>query len=362
MVYPNSNFSGNKVFEYVRNDLGTLDKELNFKVMYNSQSSPATTSSNYANLVFCFDQEKTVYRYNLDTTATDILGYYYVGQNTSTPRYSSGWEKINVVNRTPLVENIIIKNETNLEIDLKTESYGGSLDNIVEYEITHSGTGYDVYQKTKFTCNRLRDKNSNIFIARGQATSIKYDSGVNGITITDEAGVIYSGSGIIGSNASPYTSGIFTILPDANTPDVLKYTGAKGTGFIFVVDNGTQEQFPEVHYNGKLAKFQVDWDIVNNKIVLPLNKKSPVFMLVGVISVVEPPVLICNEFKFPKSACVKSKLVVPLSKSIKNWSPTRKSPVWSCEVKYTFAEFAFTTSWACTALLGSLSTNLPVPI
>ena len=46
----------------------------------------------------------------------------------------SGWEKINVVNRTPLVENIIIKNETNLEIDLKTESYGGSLDNIVEYK------------------------------------------------------------------------------------------------------------------------------------------------------------------------------------------------------------------------------------
>ena len=271
LVYPNSNFSGNKVFEYVRNDLGTLDKELNFKVMYNSQSSPATTSSDYANLVFCFDQEKTVYRYNLDTTATDILGYYYVGQNTSTPRYSSGWEKINVVNRTPLVENIIIKNETNLEIDLKTESYGGSLDNIVEYEITHSETGYDVYQKTKFTCNRLRDKNSNIFIARGQATSIKYDSGVNGITITDEAGVTYNGSGIIGSNASPYTSGIFAILPDANTPDVLKYTGAKGTGFIFVVDNGTQEQFPEVHYNGKLAKFQIDWDIVNNKIVLPLN-------------------------------------------------------------------------------------------
>ena len=53
----------------------------------------------------------------------------------------------------------------------------------------------------------------------------------------------------------PIHRGIFTILPDANTPDVLKYTGAKGTGFIFVVDNGTQEQFPEVHYNGKLAKF-----------------------------------------------------------------------------------------------------------
>ena len=100
---PNSNFSGNKVFEYVRNDLGTLDKELNFKVMYNSQSSPATTSSDYANLVFCFDQEKTVYRYNLDTTATDILGYYYVGQNTSTPKISQVvGKKINVVNRTPL--------------------------------------------------------------------------------------------------------------------------------------------------------------------------------------------------------------------------------------------------------------------
>ena len=84
------------------------------------------------------------------------------------------------------MENIITQNETNLEIDLKTESYGGSLDNIVEYEITHSETGYDVYPKNKIYMQPLRDKNSNIFIARGQATSIKYDSGVNGITITDE--------------------------------------------------------------------------------------------------------------------------------------------------------------------------------
>lgn len=281
LTYPNSNFAGNKVFYYVENTNGIVDSELGFSVMYNNQSSPANTNNVFANMVFRFDQEYQTYRYNLADTADDIKGYYYVGTNATgwddfgsptTPiKVNNGWERSNTVNRTPLVENITVGNETSLTIDLKTESWGGSLDNQVEYEIVDTDDGYQVRAKTKYTNYVIRGKNPDIFIARDQATSISYRSGTtNPVSFVDINNAVYSTGGVV-SNPSPMSNNVFSILPTASDPNLLKYTGNLGEGRIYIIDKGTQTQFPEVHYNGKLAIYGIDWDIQNDAVVLPLN-------------------------------------------------------------------------------------------
>ena len=281
LTYPNSNFIGNKVFYYVENPNGIVDSELGFSVMYNNQSSPANTNNVFANMVFRFDQEYQTYKYNLASTADDIKGYYYVGTNATgwddfgsptTPiKVNNGWERSNTVNRTPLVENITVGNETSLTIDLKTESWGGSLDNQVEYEIVDTNDGYEVRAKTKYTNYVIRGKNPDIFIARDQATSISYRSGTtNPVSFVDVNNAVYSTGGVV-SNPSPMSNNVFTILPTASDPNLLKYKGNLGEGRIYIVDKGTQTQFPEVYYNGKLAHYGIDWDIQNDAVVLPLN-------------------------------------------------------------------------------------------
>ena len=281
LTYPNSNFTGNKVFYYVENTNGVIDSELGFSVMYNNQSSPANANNVFANMVFRFDQEYQTYKYNLADTADDIKGYYYVGTNATgwddfgsptTPiKVNNGWERSNTVNRTPLVENITVGNETSLTIDLKTESWGGSLDNQVEYEIVDTDDGYQVRAKTKYTNYVIRGKNPDIFIARDQATSISYRSGItNPVSFVDVNNAVYSTGGVI-QNPSPMSNNVFSILPTASDPNLLKYTGNLGEGRIYIIDKGTQTQFPEVYYNGKLAIYGIDWDIQNDAVVLPLN-------------------------------------------------------------------------------------------
>lgn len=281
LTYPNSDFRGNKVFYYVENANGIVDSELGFSVMYNTSNSPANTNNVFANMVFRFDQEYQTYRYNLESTVDSITGYYYVGTNATgwddfgsptTPiNVSNGWERSTTVNRTPLVENIVIGKETSLTVDLKTESWGGSLDNQVEYEIFDTNDGYKVRAKTKYTNYVIDGKNPDIFIARDQATSISYRSGsTNPVSIVDTTGAVYSVNGVV-SNPSPMSNDVFTIFPTSSDPNLIKYTGNSGTGRIYIVDMGTQTQFPEVYYNGKLAHYGIDWDIQNDAVVLPLN-------------------------------------------------------------------------------------------
>lgn len=278
--FPNSNFTGNTVFEY-RRGTGPNDSELGFPVIY-GQNSPANTTSAFANITFRFTQEFTKYRYNLDSTNDTIEGYYYVGTNATgwddfgnptTPiNVSNGWERSTTVNRTELVKNIIIKNETSLSVDLGTESWGGSLNNQVEYEITDGDNGYRVWEKTAYTEHELFGTNPDIYIPRDQATSISYKSGVNPISIVSHTtGAVYTGGGVVGTNPSPFSNDVFTILPTSADPNILNYTGASGTGKIYIVDNGTQSHFPDVYYNGKLAKYGIDWEMNGNSVVLPLN-------------------------------------------------------------------------------------------
>ena len=53
---------------------------------------------------------------------------------------------------------------------------------------------------------------------------------------------------------------------------------------------------------------------------------------------------------------------VPFSWSTKKRSPTRKSPLWSVDVKNTRPLFCSITSFDCTTKLTSLLSSLPTPM
>lgn len=272
LTFPNSDFTGNTVFEFKLADERIIDPELDISVQYNdSYGLSDGVFKKFANIVFVNTLEKTQYNYNLDTLPTAILGYYYL-RNNKTGMFNCGWEPVQTVNRVKLHENRIVKkNQPVLEIDLKTESWAGTLFEEREYEIVYTDTGYDVYEILPYQKNKLAGKNPDIFVTRDQVYTIQYHSGTAPLSITDRFGNAWT-SGING--LSPITNGVFTLnFTTAQHLDLefLYYSGTAGQGRIYIVDEGTQAHFPEVRYNGKLCKYRIDYDIVDNKVVMPIS-------------------------------------------------------------------------------------------
>jgi len=276
-TFPNNNFTGNTVFEFKLADTRILDSELGISVLYNdSYGLSQGVFKKFANIVFTNTLEQDVYSYNLDTVPTEIVGYYYL-RNNCTGEFNCGWDPVKTVNRVKLHENRVIKKgTTTLDIDLKTDSWDGTLNQYREYEFVYTSAGYEVYEILPFAKNKMSGLNPDIFITRDQAYNFIYNSGTSPLSIVDKNGNIWTG-GVIG--ASPITSGTFTININSQTyPNLeyLYYNGVAGRGRIYIIDQGTQEHFPEVRYNGKLCNYQVDFDIINNHVVMPIaNNITP---------------------------------------------------------------------------------------
>ena len=118
LVYPSSNFTGNKIFSYQQGE-GTNDSELDFPLSYQNVE-------NVGDILFDFDLLKETYNYQTDTsnTITSDKGFLRKYKDQDNFTVVNGWTKAKTESKQKVIRQYIV--EANLLNDFPVDVYDNS--------------------------------------------------------------------------------------------------------------------------------------------------------------------------------------------------------------------------------------------